>query len=125
MAVNSLKKAAATLRKAALAFPQATEDHPWGESAFKVKKKTFLFLSTHDGKLNTTFKLPDSHQLALLNSFASHTGYGLGKSGWITATFEPGDEPPLDILEAWLEESFRAVAPRRLIEVWERGETSK
>ena len=27
----------ASLRKAALAYPETREDHPWGESAFKVK----------------------------------------------------------------------------------------
>src|SRR5262249_24491164 len=121
MATKSLKKAEAALRKLALAYPHVVEDHPWGHSAFKVKGKTFLFLSGEANELSLSVKLPDSHRLALLNRFAAPTGYGLGKSGWITATFKEADEAPLDLLGEWLEESFRAVAPKKVLREWEGG----
>ena len=38
----------------------------------------------------------------------------LGRSGWITARFGAGDEIELDLLQRWLAESFRAVAPKKL-----------
>lgn len=41
------------------------------------------------------------------------TAYGLGKAGWVSATFE-GDVPA-DTLLAWLDESYRAVAPAKLV----------
>lgn len=117
---KTLTIAAEALRKLALAYPHATEEHPWGQSAFKVKRKTFLFLTLlGTGKLNLSLKLPESHRLALLNRFAAPTGYGLGKSGWITASFEGTEEPPLDLLAEWLEESFRAVAPKTVLREWE------
>ena len=47
--------------------------------------------------------------------FASPTAYGLGKSGWVTAQFERGAKPPMDVLKAWIEESYRAVAPKKLV----------
>ena len=112
---NPLTRAQAALRKIALAYPEATEDHPWGESAFKVRGKVFLFLSLHDGKLRATTKLPASGRYALTQPFAAPTGYGLGKSGWVTCTFDPGDAVPLDLLEDWIGESFRAVAPKKLV----------
>ena len=112
---NPLTRAQAALRKIALAFPEATEDHPWGESAFKVRGKVFVFLSLHDGELRATTKLPSSARYALTRPFASPTGYGLGKSGWVTCTFAPGDDVPIDLLEDWIGESFRAVAPKRLV----------
>jgi hypothetical protein len=31
------------LKAAALAYPEAWEDHPWGETVVKVRAKIFLF----------------------------------------------------------------------------------
>jgi len=112
---NPLTRAQAALRKIALAFPEATEDHPWGESAFKVRGKVFVFVSLFDSKLRATTKLPSSGRYALTQPFARPTGYGLGRSGWVTCTFAPGDDVPLDLLEDWIGESFRAVAPKKLV----------
>jgi hypothetical protein len=64
--------------------------------------------------LNLSMKLPESGRWALTLPFASPTEYGLGKSGWVNAHFEAKDEVPLDILEQWVEESFRAVAAKRV-----------
>ena len=116
MAARSpLTRPQVALKKLALAYPEATEDHPWGESAFKIRGKVFLFLSLHDGKLRATTKLPASGRYALTQPFAEPTGYGLGKSGWVTCTFAPGDDVPLDLLEDWINESYRAVAPKKVV----------
>ena len=111
---SPFSKPMAALRKAALAYPETREDHPWGESAFKVREKVFLFMSEWEGSLRLTVKLPDSRGFALLMPFAQPTGYGLGKSGWITATFGPKDALPVPMLLDWMEESFCAVAPKKL-----------
>ena len=62
-----------------------------------------------------TVKLPQSATLALGLPFASPTGYGLGKSGWVTSHFDPGDKPPLEVLKQWIDESYRAVAPKKFV----------
>lgn len=111
---SPFSKPMATLRKAALAYPETREDHPWGESAFKVRGKVFLFMSEAEDTLRLTVKLPDSRGFALLMPFAQPTAYGLGKSGWITATFGPKDALPVPMLLDWMEESFCAVAPKKL-----------
>src|SRR5262249_32771823 len=72
-----------TLRAAALAYPGAVEEFPWGDRVFKVRKKIFVFINVHEGKLYVTAKLPASGKMALLLPFASPTGYNLGKSGWV------------------------------------------
>ena len=105
----------AALRAYALAFPEAREDFPWGERVVKVKDKVFVFLGRDGEDVGVTVKLPSSGLLALSLPFASPTGYGLGKSGWVTARFGPKDKPPLELLEKWIEESYRAVAPRALV----------
>ena len=43
---------------------------------------------------------------------------GLGhqvKHGWVTLLIMRDDQLPLQLLEAWIDESYRAVAPKRLL----------
>jgi predicted DNA-binding protein (MmcQ/YjbR family) len=103
------------LRDAALTYPGATEEFPWGERVIKVKGKVFAFLGKGDGELGMSLKLPKSGGLALTLPFCEPTGYGLGKAGWVSATFEKAKDVDLDTILAWLDESYRAVAPKTLI----------
>lgn len=112
---DPLADAFAFLKARALALPGAAEEFPWGESAFKVKGKVFVFARPHEGALTAGLKLPDSHPYALTKPYAEPTGYGLGKHGWVTLTFRTGTDVPLDLLEEWIEESYRAVAPKKLV----------
>jgi predicted DNA-binding protein (MmcQ/YjbR family) len=102
------------LRKFALSFPEAYEDFPWGDRVVKVRGKIFLFLGEDRETLNLSVKLPRSCDAALGLPFASPTRYRLGKSGWVTARFPKKSEVPLDMFREWIEESYRAVAPRAL-----------
>ena len=60
--------------------------------------------------LRLSVKLPASRDFALDYPFTKPTRYGLSKSGWVTSSFAQGDEPPLDVLRAWIGESYRAIA---------------
>lgn len=112
---SPLRRAFQALRKRALAYPETREDFPWDHSAIKVRKKVFLFLHGEKGTLGVTLKLPNSAPDALRLPFAESTGYGLGKHGWITARFNADDDIPVEMLLEWLDESFRAVAPKKLV----------
>ncbi len=114
-ATAGFRRGEALLRKHALGYPEAYEEFPWGERVIKVNKKIFLFLHGDTQTLRVTTKLPLSYGAALLAPFAKPTGYGLGKSGWVTATFEKGEQPPFDVLESWIDESYRAIAPKKLV----------
>lgn len=105
----------ATLRDHGLSFPQTTEDFPWGHRALKVKGKAFVFMAREGDELSLSVKLPQSQAVALMLPFAEPTGYGLGKSGWVSARFAKAEKPPLDVLKLWIEESYRAVAPKTLV----------
>ena len=110
-----MKQAKAALREFALGYPGTREEFPWGERVIKVGKKVFVFLGMADGdELGLSVKLPESGPMALLLPFAQPTGYGLGKSGWVSARFAPSDAPPLGMLREWIDESYRAVAPRTM-----------
>jgi predicted DNA-binding protein (MmcQ/YjbR family) len=97
----------------ALSLPEAWEDHPWGETVAKVRTKVFAFFGGPAHSL-VTVKLDESHGHALSLEGAVPTGYGLGKSGWVTV---PVEAPGLDaeLLCDWIEESYRIVAPKRLV----------
>jgi predicted DNA-binding protein (MmcQ/YjbR family) len=107
---------AKALRKAALAYPDTVEDFPWGHSAFKVAgKKAFLFVSGEDGGgFSCSMKLPFRNEDALKLKGAEPTAYGLAKSGWVTFRFRAKAKPPMVKLVDYLDESWRAVAPRKL-----------
>lgn len=98
----------------ASAYPGTTLEHPWGHSAFKVRGKTFLFLGADAEGLSLSVKLPHSGSAALVLPFTEPTHYGLGKSGWVTASFKVAKSIPLGLVEEWLDESYRAIAPKTL-----------
>ena len=115
-AAGAAHPAMESLRAYALAFPEAYEDFPWGESAFKVRKKVFLFMhGTEGGGLGLSMKLPVSAEMALTFPFAEPTGYGLGRAGWVTCRFAACDALPTEMLREWIAQSYRAVAPKALV----------
>jgi predicted DNA-binding protein (MmcQ/YjbR family) len=111
------KRDADRLRALALAYPETREDHPWdpGHSAYKVRGKSFVFAYADADGFNASFKLDASRGEALEMPFAQPTGYGLGKSGWVSVQFGPKEAAPMDLLQAWVEESFRLIAPKTLV----------
>ena len=110
-AMAGSRRTHASLVAYAMGFPGAFEDHPWGETVAKVNGKIFVFFGSGDGM---SVKLDESLEQALAVPGASPTGYGLGKAGWVSVPFASGT-PPLDVLKDWVEESYRRVAPKRLV----------
>ena len=102
----------------ALTLPEAWEDHPWDEVVAKVGKKVFVFFGSDPNVkcFNMTVKLPDSGPDVLNEPFAEPSGYGLGRSGWVTFSFESTRQAPADFLEDLIVESYCAIAPKKLAE---------
>lgn len=113
---SPLAKIEAQLRDHALTFPETHEDFPWGERALKVKGKVFVFMRCGE-TLGFSVKLPFTRDEALALPNAKPTGYGLGKAGWMSFTYEVEDEIPVERIRRWIGESYRAVAPKRLVEL--------
>ena len=107
-----MDRARERLLRFALGLPEAYEDHPWDETVAKVRKKVFVFFGGTPKLM--TVKLAESHAHALSIDGAEPTGYGLGRSGWVNV---PVDAPELshELLCDWIEESYRIVAPKRLV----------
>ena len=116
---NPVRVLRAKLRDFALALPEAHEDMPWGERVVKVNNKVFVFLG-HDADtehFGIGVKLPSSNKSALRMPFTAPTGYGLGKSGWVSAKLDDKSQASFEMLRDWVKESYCAVAPGGLAEL--------
>src|SRR6187431_3074768 len=115
---NPVRALRAKVRDFALALPEAHEDMPWGERVVKVNNKVFVFLG-HDKDtehFGLSVKLPTSKHSALRLPFSSPTGYGLGKSGWVSAKLDDRSQASFEMLRDWVKESYCAIAPKALAE---------
>ena len=110
--MTTLKSAKARLLEYALAKPDATLEHPWGENVAKVRGKVFVFfgLETSDGVMGV--KLTNALLYAKSLPYVEPMGYGLGKSGWVSVN-TPKGAVPIAMFEEWIDESYASVAPRR------------
>ena len=109
--MTTLKAAKARLLKYALAKPDATLEHPWGENVAKVSGKVFVFfgLETSEGVMGV--KLTNALLFAKSLPYVEPMGYGLGKSGWVSVN-TPKGAVPVAMFEEWIDESYANVAPK-------------
>jgi predicted DNA-binding protein (MmcQ/YjbR family) len=104
------------LERFALSLPEAWADAPWGDRVVKVAKKIFVFLSSPGSERpGLTVKLPDSRDHGLSFAGSVLPGYGLGKHGWVTVYVDGVPTEERDVLFDFVEESYRAVAPKTLV----------
>ncbi len=109
-----------TTRERALSYALGRDgayaEHPWGQTVVKVNKKVFLFINgaiaPEDG-VSLSVKLPETGEDLLSMPFAEPMGYGMGRHGWVTLLLLHADAPPSLALHAWIDESYRAIAPKR------------
>jgi predicted DNA-binding protein (MmcQ/YjbR family) len=103
------------LRAFGLTYPGAHPKSPWpGHDDLAVNNKTFAYLSNEGEPFSISVKLPYTKHEALKLPFTKPTGYGLGKSGWVTLEPLAGQMPSVDLLKSWVDESYRAQAPKKL-----------
>ena len=116
--MTTLKAAKARLLKYALAKPDATLEHPWGENVTKVRGKVFVFFGMAEPAANAPYadyvmgvKLTKALLYAKSLPFVEAMGYGLGKSGWVSVK-KPKGALPTAMFEEWIDESYANVAPK-------------
>ena len=106
----------AQLRAFGLTYPGAHSKAPWpGHDDLAVNDKTFAYLAASGEPFSLSCKLRYTGETALQLPYAQPTGYGLGKSGWVTFTPSDAEMPSLEQMKEWVDESYRAQAPRRLV----------
>ena len=104
------------LRAFGLAYPGAHSKSPWpGHDDLAVKDKTFAYLPAEGEPFSLSCKLPFTGEEARELPYATPTHYGLGRAGWVTVTPSEKQMPALDQLKDWIDESYRAQAPKSLV----------
>ena len=113
------------LRDFALRYPEAEEGIACAGTAaekrtVKARNKAFLFLGLTEAMLKLDDSLPEATALA-----AKHpTGCKVGAHGWVTVKL--GDDAvPLEVLEKWIDESYRLLAPKQLVGLLPAGNAAK
>src|SRR2546425_12490311 len=87
--------------------PSAIEDHPWGETVFKVRGKVFAFLGNPDSATVTVKVPPGDHDILLALPHIHFASY-VGRFGWITVSIE--DEETLSLALDLVDQSYDLIA---------------
>src|ERR1044072_3402205 len=89
------------IREHCLAKPDAFEDHPWGDTVFKVgtKGKIFCFVGTESARITVKSSLEEQSAL-ILHPNIEVAAY-VGRYGWVTVTIPDQDtlELALDLID--------------------------
>lgn len=103
------------IRKLATAYPDLTEGTSCAKVAFKVKGKSFVFVEQKDGEWNAMVKLDASLADAKARQKKQPNNISVGNHGWTTLKFKNGKGPPKTVLRRWIDESFRLLAPKKVV----------
>jgi predicted DNA-binding protein (MmcQ/YjbR family) len=115
-----------TVRKLAAQYPGAERTFILGDhEVFRVRKKVFVWLGDSEkGGTYVSVKLKDTQDAALMLPFVTPSAYGMAKWGWINADFPKGKFAP-DLVKAWIAESYRHTAPKKLLRLLEEPGATK
>jgi predicted DNA-binding protein (MmcQ/YjbR family) len=86
-----------------------------GEPTFRVNGKNFVFASADATSLSVKLPKEEAEAVVATDRDAEPTGYGLGRSGWISVTL-PGrvSAARWREIEEWVRTSYTLIAPKRL-----------
>lgn len=79
-------------------------------STYKAGKKAFVFLGANDMRLKLGESLTEAARLAAKEP----ERYKVGAHGWVWVALGAG-APPLELLERWIDESYRLLAGPKLV----------
>jgi hypothetical protein len=101
-----------TVRRFALALPEAVEQETWGTPTFRVRRKIFVMFS--DDQREAWIKSTHDEQRALtqMNPDTFFVPPYVGPSGWIGVRVRTVDR---DEMRELITEAWRLTAPKRLV----------
>jgi predicted DNA-binding protein (MmcQ/YjbR family) len=97
------------LWKHCAAKPEAVEDHPWGETVFKVGGKVFAFLGSPDASRVTVKVAPDQIDGLLALPFIQRSPY-IGRYGWLSVTV--ADDDALALAHELVDGSYETISSK-------------
>jgi hypothetical protein len=101
-----------TVRRMALALPEAVEQETWGTPTFRVRKKIFVMFA--EGQREAWIKSTHDEQRALtqMDPDTFFVPPYVGPSGWVGVYFRTADR---DEVRELITEAWRLTAPKRLV----------
>ena len=82
----------------------------------KVRGKVFVFLGRpEDGGLGLSVKLPGSATSPSTCRSRPPPATASARAAGSPLASPRGEKPPVELLKQWIDESYRAVAPKRLV----------
>ena len=104
------------LRSLSAALPETTEVIAWGHPTFRVRDKIFASFGVYKGVTTVSCKQTKIDQLALVEDPRIEIAKYVGKHGWITIR---ADECPWPLIASLVEQSYRLIAPKKIVAVLE------
>src|SRR5580692_10208737 len=91
--------------------PDAYEDHPWGDTVFKVGAKGKIFCGCGTETPLISVKSTLEKQAALVQHPNIEVAAYVGRYGWVTVHIR--DEQTLALAYELIDESYESVAPKK------------
>ncbi len=108
------------LRDRAVGYPEVNEGSSCVNRAFKARKKNFLFLGEKPDNRRIMLKLGPSLDEAE-GVVGGRDGCTVGTNGWVTLNLAADGDVDAKLLERWVEESYRLLAPKTLVKQLDAG----
>lgn len=89
-----------------------------GEPTFRVNGKNFVFTNHEATSLSVKLSREEAEAVVATDPGAAPTGYGLGRSGWVSVTIGArASKTRWHEVEEWVRTSYTLVAPKKLARI--------
>ena len=105
-----------TVRRFALALPNAVEQETWGIPTFRVRKKIFAMFAESEREAWIKSTHDEQRALTQMDPETFFVPPYVGPSGWVGVRFRTVDR---DEMRELLTEAWRLTAPKRLVSVFD------
>jgi hypothetical protein len=105
-----------TVRRMALALPDAVEQETWGTPTFRVRRKIFVMFSDEQREAWVKSTHDEQRALTQMNPETFFVPPYVGPSGWIGVRFRTVDR---DEMRELITEAWRMTAPKRLVDAFD------
>jgi hypothetical protein len=109
---------ARTVRKLALALPQAEERETWGTPTFRVRNKIFAMFAEEGREVWVKSTHDEQRALVGMDGDTFFQPPYVGPSGWVGVRFRTVDRAEMEEL---LIEGWRLTAPKRLVQSFDEA----
>jgi hypothetical protein len=107
-----------TVRRMALALPDAVEQETWGTPTFRVRRKIFVMFSDEQREAWVKSTHDEQRALTQMNPETFFVPPYVGPSGWIGVRFGTVDR---DEMRELITEAWRMTAPKRLVDAFDEA----